>query len=175
MGSGAVGEHECYLLIERSEVDMKRRRFLTGFVPLLAVLSRISAGESKPCPELEPNAVDARFKSGQVWSYHTRSGESASTLTILQVDRLAKAGIVVHVRVDGLRVHNPRGELVPFIEHMPFSRDAMLSSALELLRSGVALPTMEGYDRWRADCGGVYTISVADALDVMEKTFNAPE
>jgi hypothetical protein len=82
-------------------------------------------------------------------------------------------GIIVHVRVDGLKVRNPRDEIVPSVEHMPFTRDALLMSVIRLLRSTDTLPTMEGYDRWRADCGGVYTISVADAVSVMEKTFNS--
>ncbi len=68
---------------------------------------------------------------------------------------------------------NPRNELVPSIEHMPFTRDAMLLSTLHMQRTVRTLPTMDGYDRWRADCGGVYKISVADAISIAEKTFNA--
>ena len=108
-----------------------------------------------------------------MWSYENRPGESASTLTILRIDSGEKLGTIIQVRVDGLKMHNPRGELVPFIEHMPFSRDAMLLSVNHLLKSSQPLPTFEGLDRWRSDCGGVYTISVRDAVDVAEKTFNA--
>jgi hypothetical protein len=36
------------------------------------------------------------------------------------------------------------------------------------------IPTLEGYDRWRADCGGIYTISVRDVVAADEKTLNAP-
>jgi hypothetical protein len=57
---------------------------------------------------------------------------------------------------------------------MPFAREAMLASADHLIRTEKQLPTMEGYERWRTDCGGVYSISVRDAVDVVEKTFNAP-
>jgi hypothetical protein len=116
---------------------------------------------------------DPTFKPGQIWSYTTRPNDTGSTITILQVDRSEKIGVIIHVRVDGLYVRNPRGER-PSIEHMPFSRNALLASTRHLLRTEKQLPPMEGYDTWRSACGGVYTISVRDAVDVAEKTLNRP-
>jgi hypothetical protein len=133
----------------------------------------VVASSKEPCPALTEGVTDRKFKPGQVWSYDTRPGESASTLTILRVDSGAKLGVIIQVRVDGLQMHNPRGDIVPSIEHMPFSRDAMLLSVDHLLKSNQPLPTLEGLERWRSDCGGVYTISVRDAVDVAEKTFNS--
>lgn len=141
--------------------------FLLGGTPLLAQTT-------KSCPTIETNILDAEFKPGQVWAYRNRPGESASTLTVLQVDRTEKLGTIIHVRVDGLQVHNPNGTLVSSIEHMPFSRDAMLRSTVRLLRTESSIPTLEGYENWRSACGGVYTIAVADAVSVMEKTLNSP-
>lgn len=135
---------------------------------------QMAIAQKKPCPAIETNIVDARFKPGQVWSYQTRPGESSSTLTILQIDRLEKIGVVIHVRVDGLQAHNPRGEVVSSVGHMPFTRDAMLLSIIRLLRTESSIPPLDGYENWRSACGGVYTISVADAIAVMEKTLNAP-
>ena len=34
------------------------------------------------------------------------------------------------------------------------------------------IPDLGGYDQWRADCGGVYNITVAEAVTVAEYTFN---
>jgi len=141
--------------------------FLVGAGPVLAQSTR-------PCPAIEARVSDSQFKPGQVWTYQNRPGESSSTLTILQIDRSEKLGIIVHIRVDGLQVHNPKGDLVPSIEHMPFSRDAMIRSAVRLLRTKGSIPTLEGYENWRSACGGVYTISIADAVSVMEKTLNSP-
>ena len=130
--------------------------------------------QQKACPAIETKVPDARFKPGQVWSYRNRPGESSSTLTILQIDRTEKSGVIIHVRVDGLSAHNPHGDLVPSVEHMPFTRDAMLLSTVRLLRTESSIPMLEGYENWRSACGGVYTISVADAVSVMEKTLNKP-
>jgi hypothetical protein len=151
---------------------MTRRDFLLPVISVVA-LRKVANAQTKPCPALEPNVSDAKFKPGEIWAYETRPGESASTVTILQVDRLGKPGVIIHVRVDGLHMHNPAGDLVPYIEHMPFTRDAMLISVTRLIRTEAPLPTLEGYDAWRAACGGVYTISVADAVTVAEKTLNS--
>jgi hypothetical protein len=151
---------------------MQRRAFLLSTFFLLGASGPFLAQE--PCPALETKVSDPIFKPGQVWSYQTRPDETSSTLTILQVDRSAKLGMIVHVRIDGLQAHNPSGDLVPSVEHMPFTRDAMLLSTTHLIRTATTLPTLEGYDRWRADCGGVYSISVAQAVEVMEKTLNHP-
>jgi hypothetical protein len=132
------------------------------------------AASKEPCLSSTKDVTDKKFKPGQIWSYETRPGESASTVTILRIDLKSKIGIVVHVRVDGLLAHNPRGDVVPSVEHMPFTRDAMLLSVKRLLKADQPLPTLEGLERWQADCGGVYTISIRDAVDVMEKTLNRP-
>ena len=144
----------------------------------LAFLFAISCprlvAQAKPCPTLEQHVADRKFSPGQVWSYFARPGELNSTATILAIDSSAKIGVIIHVRVDRLRMHNPRGELVPSIEHMPFTRDAMLISVDRLLQANAPLPTMEGYEYWHVHCGGVYSISVADAVSVAQKTFDTP-
>jgi hypothetical protein len=149
------------------------RRLVIVGVWLAVFPAPLLIAQKRPCPALKEGVNDRKFKPGQVWSYDTRPGESDSTLTILRVDSGEKLGVIIQVRLDGLKMHNPRGELVPTMEHMPFSRDAMLLSVDHLLKSNQPLPTLEGLDRWRSDCGGVYTISVRDAVDVAEKTFNA--
>ena len=105
---------------------MDLRIFTRLAASTLAISCARLVSQSKPCPAIDANISDAKFKPGQVWSYLTRQRESDSTLTILEVDRSAMVGIIVHIRVDGLQAHNPKGEIVPSIEHMPFSRDAML-------------------------------------------------
>jgi hypothetical protein len=152
---------------------MQRRSFIKNFAASLFIASCAPAvAQKNHCLAVEANVADIKFKPGQVWSYQTRPGEPESTITILQIDRMEKIGIVISVRVDGLEAHNPRGERVPAVEHMPFTRDAMLLSVDHLLRTEGQLPVSEGYDNWHSACGGVYTISVADAVAVMEKTLN---
>ena len=128
--------------------------------------------QSKTCPAGETGVTDTKFKPGQVWTYTTRPNETSSTLTILQIDRLEIIGVVIHIRLDGLDVYNPRGEVIHSIGHMPFTRDAILTSTSHLARTNAHIPSMGGYQRWRQDCGGVYSIPVRAAVDVMEITLN---
>ena len=153
-------------------MSITRRDVLIAPFLLLAAVSL--PAQQKTCPAFETNAADSQFKPGQIWAYKTRIGETASTLTILQAGRLPKLVGVVHVRIDHLAMHNPAGDLVPAIEHKPFTREAMLGSVTRLIGRQDVLPTLEGYERWRADCGGVYSIGVADAVAVTEKTFHQP-
>lgn len=151
------------------------RRLLLFFAMILccAVASFGAAQRDSPCPESSP-ITDAKFAPGQVWSYHTRDTEPFSTLTILKVESQPKLGTIVHVRVDRIRLHNCSGGPEPNqLEHAPLTREALDRSVIKLLRQDAVLPTMEGYEAWRRACGGVYTITVAQMIDVDEQTFNA--
>lgn len=152
--------------------DVFRRTF-RGMLAGALLACAPALAQARSCPGLVTGVTDAKFSPGQVWSYEPRPGEGNSLLTILRIDELGKRGVVIHVRVDGLQAHNARGELVPSVEHMPFSRDALLGSVRKLVRTSASLPTLEGLEAWQDACGGVYTISVRDAVAVMEITLNS--
>lgn len=46
--------------------------------------------------------------AGQTWHYNARHGEEKSTLSVLKVESLPK-GIIIHIRVDGIRLRNCTG------------------------------------------------------------------
>src|SRR5262250_2369050 len=127
--------------------------------------------KSKPCPEPTVTS-DAKFHPGQVWQYNTRQLEKSSTLTILKVESLPKLGVIIHVRVDKVRLRNCTGGPEPNkFEHMPFARDAFEKSVTKVVKEGDVPEFQDGYNEWRKACGGVYTISVAEAIAVGEETF----
>src|SRR6266566_2824100 len=92
-----------------------RRKFLEGVVTpptkaiapcLIFFLMALSApSKSKPCPEPTVTS-DSKFHAGQVWPYNTRPHEKGSTLTILKVESLPKLGVIIHIRVDKVRLRN---------------------------------------------------------------------
>jgi hypothetical protein len=56
---------------------------------------------------------------------------------------------------------------------MPFSRAAVVSSITSLAQDSVALPDyQDGYHEWQRAQGGVFTVSVLEGLEFMEKTLN---
>jgi len=140
-------------------------------IALLTIAAMCHAGD-KTCPVPSP-AQDSKFHPGQVWQYKARPGEEKSTLTILKVESLPKGVIVVHVRVEGIRLRNcADGPEPDKFEHMPFVRDALEHSVTKILKENGEVPDFKaGYQEWRNACGGVYTISVAEAIKVAETTF----
>jgi hypothetical protein len=127
--------------------------------------------KSRPCPE-PTESKDTKFRPGQVWQYKTRSNEEKSTLTILKVESLPKVGTIIHIRVEKIRLRNCTGGPEPDkFEHMPFAREAIERSVTKLVKETDAPDFRSGYDEWRKACGGVYTITVAEAVNVAESGF----
>jgi hypothetical protein len=133
----------------------------------------VCAAKDKTCaaPEL---ATDSKFHPGQVWQYKTRRGEESSVVTILKIESLPKIGTIIHIRVDKVRLRNCIGGPEPDkFEHMPFTREAIELSVTKLLKETSEIPDYkDGYDEWRNACGGVYTVSVARAVEVAAATFS---
>lgn len=141
-------------------------------VPLQRAAFSIVQPKTRSCPVPE-EIKDKKYQPGQVWQYKTRPQEEGSRVTVLKVEKLPRMGTIVHVRVDDIRLRNcRRGPEPNGFQHMPFSRDAMEQSVIKLEKDNAAVGDLGGYEQWRADCGGVYTITVAEAIDVAETTFN---
>jgi hypothetical protein len=146
--------------------------------PVAALLSVAMIGlvAAKSPKGFLKEVTDPKYKPGQVWSYKTRPGEKNSTLTVLRVEAVG-AKRIVHIRVDKIRLKNCLGGPEPDnIEHMPFSREALDQSVIASVRT-VPLPNFEsGYHEWRtawnAGKAGFYTITVAEAVEVSQKTFS---
>jgi hypothetical protein len=54
---------------------------------------------------------------------------------------------------------------------MPYTRDAIERSVIKVVKEGSVPEFQSGNDEWRKDCGGVYTITVAEAVEVAENGF----
>lgn len=80
----------------------------------------------------------------------------------------------MHIRVDTIRIKNCSGGPEPeIIEHMPFLRDAIDRSVVKVIEESSAAPDFSnGYTEWRRACGGVYKLTIAEAIAADEYTFN---
>ena len=122
---------------------------------------------------------DSKFKVGQKWSYRARPGEESSYFIIVKIDNDPNLGRIIHIAMRGLKIKNPRSPdgLSEVVSHMPFAEEAIEKSEVKLLQEKVDLPDFEeGYRMWReafdAGRGGIYTITVAEAVTVMESVLN---
>jgi len=119
--------------------------------------------------------TDSVYKVGQVWNYNSRPREEKSTLTIVKVESHEKLGVIVHVCLQGLKIKNPQtpSGISNTIPHAPFSEKAIQESVTKLNRITQDLPDFkEGYNSWRDAQGGIWTISVSDAIATVEKCLN---
>jgi hypothetical protein len=149
----------------------------------LTIIAAISSMFMTSCSKNEKmtftDTQNSEFKVGQVWNYKTRSNETNSTLTICKVETVEKLGTVVHISISDVKIKSPQnkdGE-AQVISHLPFAESAVKQSVTQILRVGVA-PTnyVEGYQIWRNAVengkGGVWTVTVAEAINAMESTLN---
>jgi hypothetical protein len=122
---------------------------------------------------------DGKYHVGEQWSYRARQGEEGSWLTVLKVESSPKLGVIVHVRVDGVRIESPHAPngVCETIGHMPFAESAIEKSVTT--RAGAetaAIADDEGYQEWRRafDAGGagVFTITVAEGIQAMAETLS---
>jgi hypothetical protein len=133
-----------------------------------------ASGSRGDDPDVRGDANEGKYHVGERWNYRTRPGEECSLLTVLKVESLP-IGVTVHVSVDGLRIENPSapGGVSESIAHMPFTEEAIDKSATTRAAAEITVtPDDEGYEEWRraSDAGraGVFTITVAEAVDLME-------
>jgi hypothetical protein len=123
------------------------------------------------------DTTESKYKVGQVWNYKTRPGEEKSTFIVVKVESHPKLGNIIHIALRGLKLRKPNGDYIEVAGHLPFAEEAITKSAVKLVKEKADLPDYEeGYGMWREafDAGkaGIYTISVAEAVGVMEETLN---
>jgi hypothetical protein len=110
---------------------------------------------------------DSTFKVGERWAYETRPGEETSTFVVGRIDE-SPDGRIVHVWVDDVRFGPSPQTHIP---HAPMSEDAVARSGTNRLETGIrATERFEtGYQTWKDDRGGVFTITIAELVDLYAK------
>ena len=124
-------------------------------------------------------APNTKYKVGQMWSYKTRPNEKDSYFIIVKIDADPKLGNIIHIALRNLKMKNPRSSdgFSDKANHLPFSEKSINESAVKILKEKVDLPDFEeGYQMWKEAFdqkrAGVYSITVAEAVDIMEKSLN---
>ena len=138
------------------------QRLILAMISVVIAQTTITGCSSSEKTQLAPT-TDSMFQVGQVWRYKTHPGEEDSTLIILKIEP-SRFGNIVHINVNGLNISDPgiEGGMRDTIPHLPFSKNALETSVVELIDEGVDLPSFEwAYNTWRSDEGGVfYNISI---------------
>lgn len=129
------------------------RALLAAFVVM--VVSLANAGVAM---------AQVAIAEGQVWTFKHAPSDTAR-VAIVRIEPYGD-GQAVHVSIYGLP-NNPPG-FAGEIAHMPFDR-AVLEASLDVLTEETArtdLPFRSGYAQWRRARGGVFTLSLIEAINV---------
>ncbi|EFC43121.1 predicted protein [Naegleria gruberi] len=109
---------------------------------------------------------------GQIWTYHHRSkDDSTSRFTIYKIDQMGDHD-VVHIKISGVRFAGKKMQ----IQHMPFTRESIEQSVIELVGNIDDLKDehfTDGYENWKKESlegrAGAWTMNVDKAIDLLEK------
>jgi hypothetical protein len=112
------------------------------------------------------------FAPGQKWTI--RALPTANVI----IDRIEpwQKGMVVHVSI--VNVPIPQGQPgaggTTLIGHMPFEESALAASVDRLISTGASPPPSfeSGYKQWQEAKGGIFTISVEEAIKIVFQTIN---
>ena len=114
-------------------------------------------------------APQDRYAVGQIWEYRTRPSDEGSLLKIQRVEPFGPKGeAIYHISVIGLRFRNPDvGDVLP---HTPVCRDTLDASVTKRSDSSAIFPDPpEGIAQWRDAQGGVFTMTVAEIIDLIDQ------
>ena len=112
------------------------------------------------------------YAEGQVWAYKTRPQDSGSLVKIQKIEP-APHGKIYHLSFIGIHL-NPTG--VTVLQHAPVSQETLDSSVTrQVLDPGTFPDASEGIAEWRQAHGGVFTITLAEIVDVVDQTLSGQQ
>jgi hypothetical protein len=117
----------------------------------------------------QPAAAQDRYAVGQVWEYQTRPQDGGSLIRIQRIEELPGHGTVYHISMIGIRI----GDATQTAGHLPVSRQTLDASVTRLSASTAEFPdASEGIAEWRRPQGGVFTTTLAEIADFLEKALS---
>ncbi|MFJ1299234.1 hypothetical protein ACILG0_04655 [Pseudomonadota bacterium AL_CKDN230030165-1A_HGKHYDSX7] len=126
-----------------------------------------------------PGLAAGSYEAGQLWQYRTRPGEDASRVLINLIEPHDKLGKMIHISVLDVTLKNPHapGGVTHELPHFPVSEETLQKSLTTLVgQREILADYREGYEVWKEafDAGkaGIFTISVAEIVDVVETAAN---
>ena len=147
---------------------MKTHSMLIGFATVFCAMQMPDAKADETPTSI--NAVQSKYKTGQMWSYKTRPSEKDSTFVVLGVEndgKYERKENIVYVALENLKFSNPlkSSGVSSTLIFLPVYESALNKSAKHLVKSEIALPQYADlYRQWRelrdkGVGGAVYTVS----------------
>lgn len=105
----------------------------------------------------------SRYQEGQVWHYRTRPGEECSLVKIQRIEESPDThASVFHISLISLTQRSADA-----LAHAPVSRLTLDKSVTHLAAVSPDFPSAEeGIVEWKRASGGVFTVSLAEILEM---------
>jgi hypothetical protein len=123
--------------------------------------------------------ITDEFAEGQVWSYHTRPGETGSTILINKIEIHPVLKTIYHIGIFVARVKDPWAPsgVATRLPHFPVSTQTLEKSCIELIGHAEPDPEyLDGYAIWKKEFdqgrAGIFTVTVAEIVDIIETAIN---
>ncbi|NML07928.1 hypothetical protein [Sphingomonas sp. G-3-2-10] len=130
---------------------------------LLALFALLGLAQPAPVLPAGPYAV------GQVWEYRTLPRDEGSLLKIQAIETDPRGQPIHHISVTGLKIE-AGGGMLQEIGHLPVSKETLDASVTRLSTRQASFPdAKDGIAQWRAANGGVFAISMAEIVGVIEQ------
>ena len=112
-------------------------------------------------------ASPTRYAEGQVWQYKTRIQDAGSLIKIQKIEK-AERTTIYHISIIG--IHLGPDASTP-LQHAPVAQETLDASVTQQVPDPGTFPdATEGIAEWRSAQGGVFTISLAEIAEVLQKT-----
>lgn len=145
-------------ILDQAPTMLSRKTFLLSLLTLGLSASAGAASKKGQDPDLAP---------GQMWSIKSDVPTTAKII-VGRIETL-NGKVTIHVSVVDIPIPRGAPEGLRFVDHMPFEQSALVASLNQPLATGVpTAPNFEvGYAKWRSANGGIFTVSVSQAIKLM--------
>lgn len=148
---------------------------LRSFMMFARLVLAIAVVFTTLAPMVAAAANQPIYAEGQIWAYHTRPEDPSSLIKInkIEVDPASAVTPIYHICV--VMVHIGGSATPKSIAHLPVSRQTLDSSVIAPAMSSVAFPdSAVGIAQWRSAHGGVFTIPVAQIVEIVDQSARKP-
>jgi len=114
------------------------------------------------------------YAEGQIWEYKTRPQDPGSLLKIQKISTdptRVENRVIYHLSIIGVHLNDRTTSRT--ISHVPVSREALDDSVTRLSPIRPIFPAAtDGIAEWRKANGGVFTVPIAQIIDIVENTMS---
>ena len=140
---------------------------------LLSVWILVSLTVPSVSEDISRSYTTPNFAIGQEWTVKTPSLSTAKII-IGRIEPFQNKTVIHITIIDIPNLVGGGSNKLTQIDHIPFDESALAESVGNLIAVGVTIPPDfdAGYRQWKKDRGGVFTVSVAQAIDLGLKMLN---